>query len=56
MILKSLIAILGMAAIGWMTWRLVNRQSEPEGLDDPVRRKSASSNSDADASTDGTSH
>ena len=30
MILKALIAIIGMAAVGWIAWRLVSAQSEPD--------------------------
>jgi hypothetical protein len=33
-ILTTILAFLGMAAVGWITWRLVNMQEEPAGLDD----------------------
>ena len=49
MILKALIAILGMAAVGWITWRLVNKQGEPAGLDDSLDGHAAPPKSQAGA-------
>jgi hypothetical protein len=45
MILKSIIALIGMAAIGWVAWRLVSMQKEPAGMDEndeKLRAKRAS--------------
>lgn len=32
--IPTLVAIIGMAAVGWIAWRLVNSQSEVEGMDE----------------------
>lgn len=38
MIIKAIVAIIGMAAVGWITWRLVNAQELPKFDDEPDAR------------------
>lgn len=38
MIIKAIVAIIGMAAVGWITWRLVNAQELPQFDDEPDAR------------------